>query len=439
MKDFKYITTHQRNVPVNSRKQAAIPPLDPELSKPGKKRVRLLLPVLAILLVGYPLFSIIFATQPAVSSVKSVDPSYGQLDCSQSFNLGVAALSNCRLENGTFKALLPEGATAHYSIDEELQATVYRMMEAYQVPFGVFVAVEPKTGRILSMASFSSIDPQWPGRAFYDLFPMASLFKIVTASAALEQKQVTADTVFAYRGKLTSENPRYWETAPYRRNPEMTLSLAMGKSVNPVFGRLAGDVVGGDVMMATASRFGFNEPLLPGSIIPPSKAQPPATRRDLMLMGAGLGREVKASPLHVAAIMAGIANRGVMLAPSLLTEIRGADGQVIYSQKPTLVRQMLSPETVLQLEKMLLTTVSSGTSRRAFHDRRGRLKLSSVNVAAKTGSIDGYSPPGHYSWFAAYAPVEDPKIALVALVINQNKWRIKAAQLGEKALETYFR
>jgi cell division protein FtsI/penicillin-binding protein 2 len=86
---------------------------------------------------------------------------------------------------------------------------------------------------------------------------------------------------------------------------------------------------------------------------------------------------------------------------------------------------------------MLSRTVTSGTSRRAFHDRRGRPRLD-VEIAAKTGSINGTDPKGHYSWFAAFAPARTPRIALVALVINQDKWKIKSTQVGELALEEFF-
>jgi cell division protein FtsI/penicillin-binding protein 2 len=99
----------------------------------------------------------------------------------------------------------------------------------------------------------------------------------------------------------------------------------------------------------------------------------------------------------------------------------------------------VSSQTANELDRMLVTTVSIGTSRRVFHDRRGRLKLADIEIAAKTGSIDGDNPAGHYSWFAAYAPVDDPKIALVALVINQDRWRIKGTHVGERALEVFFR
>jgi cell division protein FtsI/penicillin-binding protein 2 len=213
----------------------------------------------------------------------------------------------------------------------------------------------------------------------------------------------------------------------------------MGKSVNPVFGRLASEVVGRDTLVSYTERFGFNQQLFPGTPATPSESVTPQSDAELQLMGAGLGREVKISPLHAAAVMAAVANNGLMMAPALALEIRDGKGQPAFTHQPAPLRQIVSAETATQLTRMLGTTVKSGTSRKAFHDRRGRPKLSSVNIAAKTGSIDGKDPAGHYSWFAAYAPSEDPQIALVALVVNQNKWRIKATHLGEQALEAFFK
>lgn len=445
MKDFKHLTQHRRLAPQNVRKKVEHPAVHaaPSPLTSSRPRFRLLLPMLAVFLVGYPILSLFLPARQASSSVSAtraeMSPSYSRLDCAEALKLGFNSIGQCRDENGVLRASLPGGAVGVFTLNQELQNAVTEMMAEYQVPYGVFVALEPKTGQILAMASHSSQDPSWPMRSYGDLFPMASLFKIITASAALEQQQVSADTPFQFRGGLTSENPRYWEIGPSRRNAEMTLAMAMGKSVNPVFGRLAGDVVGTEAIMGMTSRFGFNAPLFPGAPLAASRAQQPADRHELMLMGAGLGREVKVSPLHAAAIMAGIANGGVMMAPSLLTEIRRDDGKVLYRQTPTPVRQLVSSQTAGELDRMLATTVSSGTSRRAFHDGRGRLKLADVEIAAKTGSIDGDNPVGHYSWFAAYAPVNDPKIALVALVINQDRWRIKGTHVGERALEVFFR
>jgi cell division protein FtsI/penicillin-binding protein 2 len=137
--------------------------------------------------------------------------------------------------------------------------------------------------------------------------------------------------------------------------------------------------------------------------------------------------------------MATVANGGVMMTPSFAKEILDAKGTPVFTQKPQPLRTVTTPETAASLARMLSTTVVSGTSRKAFHDRRGRPMFASLRVAAKTGSIDGKDPAGHYSWFAAYAPMEDPQIAIAALVINENKWRIKATYVGEQALEAFFK
>lgn len=449
MQDLKHISKKKRLIRLNVlRKKESSTVAYKKLIESGadRKRLRLILPILAVLLAAYPVFNLLVSAKNALSSVsrnvattaKKTVP-YKNLDTWQSFQLADRMLPTSRFEADQLLAPLPDGGTIVYSIDEALQQRVTSVMEEYKVPYAVFVAIEPKTGRVLALASHSTLDRSWERNAYYNLYPMASLFKIITATAALEQKKVLPETVFAFNGKLTSENPKYWYVNARRKGQEMPLSVAMGKSVNPVFGRLASDVVGKDSLVSCAERFGFNQLLFPGTPVTPSKAAIPHTDDELKLMGAGLGREVKISPLHVAAVMASIANGGVMMAPSLAQEIRNNRGETVFVQKPQQMKRLVAPEITGQLTRMLSTTVNSGTSRKAFHDRRGRPMLASVNIAAKTGSIDGKDPAGHYSWFAAYAPIEDPQIALVALVINQNTWRIKATHVGEKALEAFFK
>ena len=154
-------------------------------------------------------------------------------------------------------------------------------------------------------------------------------------------------------------------------------------------------------------------------------------------MGAGLDHEVKISPLHAALMMAAIANGGRMMSPGLTDKVTNARGDAIETHTSREIRQLVSPETASSLTRMLSSTVTSGTSRKAFHDRNGRPRLD-VQIAAKTGSINGTDPKGYYSWFAAFAPIQNPRIALVALVINQEKWKIKSSQVGEKALQEFF-
>jgi len=330
-----------------------------------------------------------------------------------------------------------EGELLHYTIQGDLQKRVHDFMVKSQVPYGVFVAIEPATGRILAMTSHSAVDPGWTKNAGFDLYPMASLFKIITASAALENKRITPETIIEFRGKATSENPNYWEASPRGKNNRTDVTYAMAKSINPVYGRIACDVAGKASVMECVNRFGFNQPLLPGTSVKESTASEPQSSHGLMLMGAGLDHEVKISPLHAAVMMAAIANNGKMMAPTLTDRISDSKGGSREVFAPREIRSLVAPETAKALTRMLSRTVTAGTSRRAFHDRRGRPRLD-VEVAAKTGSISGSTPRGHYSWFAAFAPTNNPRIALVALVINQDKWKIKSTQVGELALEEFF-
>jgi len=415
-------------------------------SRPPNRRLRVILPLLAVILGAYPAFNMLISARNAQSSVgksimaraPSINP-FQEFDSSKSFQYAALSLPAARFINGRLMAPLPDGGTVVYAIDQELQQRVEKVLRTYQVPYGVFVAIEPKSGKILAMVAHSVVDPAWEANSFFNAYPMASLFKIVTAAAALEQKKVSPDTVFAFRGKLTSENPRYWYVKPGKNNQQMPLDVALGKSANPVFGRLASDVVGRDGIVSYAERFGFNQVLMPGTCLKPSSTVTPQTDAELKLMGAGLCHEVKISPLHAATMMAAIANDGVMMLPALAQEIRNSRGETVFTQKNMPLRNLVTPATAGQLTRMLATTVNSGTSRKAFHDRRGRFRFASLNIAAKTGTINGKDPTGHYSWFAAYAPTDDPQIALVALVINQEKWKIKASYVGEQALEAFFK
>jgi membrane peptidoglycan carboxypeptidase len=347
-------------------------------------------------------------------------------------------LENAEIIDGHLSALTSEGVRFNYTVLGGLQKKVHDYLAQHQVPYGLFVAIEPASGRILGMTSYSSIDPGWVKDSFYGLYPMASLFKIITASAALESRKITPETVVEFRGRVYSENPRFWYTSPKGKNNRMDVTYAMGKSSNPVYGRVACDIAGKSSIMACVDRFGFNQNIFPGIPVKTSQAAEPVSNQDLMLMGSGLDHEVKISPLHAAVMMSAIANNGKMMAPALTKNIVSKNGVEENVFTPQELRQIVTPETASSLKLMLSSTVLTGTSRKAFHDRRGRL-LIDVPIAAKTGSINGTDPKGHYSWFAAFAPINNPRIALVALVINGDKWKVKASQVGEQALEEFFK
>jgi len=353
------------------------------------------------------------------------------------FETASSLLESANATGEQLTARTTTSATLHYTIQNALQKRVHDFMAYNKVPYGVFVAIEPATGRILAMTAHSTINPQWERNAFFDLYPMASLFKIVTASAALESKRMTPETVIEFRGRSVSENPQNWNAKPRGKNNRLDVTYAMAKSVNPVFGRVAADIAGKASIMEAAGKFGFNQALLLGTPAKESKAAEPQGTLELMQMGAGLDHNVKISPLHAAVMMAAIANGGRMMYPGLVEKVVESDGTAREVHTPREIRRPVSAETAASLTRMLSSTTTAGTSRRAFHDRRGR-PLLDVDVCAKTGSIDGTDPQGHYSWFAAFAPAKNPRIALVALLINQNRWKIKSSQVGEQALEEFF-
>ncbi|HXE96631.1 MAG TPA: penicillin-binding transpeptidase domain-containing protein [Dongiaceae bacterium] len=461
MQDLKHLT-HKKTVPgfrlfgYGSRNRRLIPadkPVRTKLSLPSGKRLRqlkLALLFIALVLAIAPLSVLALRQTKSVESrarglvasftaaaPKPAEAAKPPVSTSR-FETASDMLATAEINGSRISARTPEGLQHIYTIQGDLQQSVHAFLAKNRVPYGVFVAIEPASGRILGMTSYSSIDPNWEKRSVYELYPMASLFKIITASAALENHKITPESVIEFRGNNYSENPRYWDISPRGRNNRMDATYAMGKSINPVYGRVASDIAGKPSLMASISSFGFNQELLPGIPAKPSQAGEPASNHGLRLMGAGLDHDVKISPLHAAVIMSAIANGGKMMVPGLTSSIVDARGVETEKFAPRELRRLVTPETSASLTRMLSSTVSTGTSRKAFHDRRGR-PLLNVSIAAKTGSINGTDPKGHYSWFAAFAPIQNPRIALVALVINPDKWKVKASQVGEKALEEFFR
>ena len=98
----------------------------------------------------------------------------------------------------------------------------------------------------------------------------------------------------------------------------------------------------------------------------------------------------------------------------------------------------ISRITAEKLRQMMQKTVKNGTARHAFHTRSGVAYLKDMVVGGKTGSLEGNDPKGDYSWFIGMAPLDDPEIAIAALVINRPAWQIKAPFIAREGLVTYF-
>jgi penicillin-binding protein A len=333
---------------------------------------------------------------------------------------------------GRFAALNEQNDFVFYSVDPALQDYVRDLVERARAPHVAAVAMEPTTGRVLAIAGKSKTIKDL---AFHAGFPAASLFKVVTAAAAIEKRSINAASLIRFRGgdyTLGRHNYR----ASRRDNRLMSVGEAMGKSCNPVFGRIALELVGTDVLREYTRMFGFNTDLPCDVPLPPSMATIPGDSYELSRTGAGFG-DVFLSPVHAATLMSAIANDGMLPRPSLVDKVIAPTGVVRYRAKPTYLRQVVHKRTAQTLLDMMRYTTTVGTSRREFMHRNKPL-FPTLPIAAKTGTLSGTNPKGLNTWFIAAAPIQDPKIAIAVVAVSPPDPRSKASHLGKQILTKFF-
>lgn len=341
-------------------------------------------------------------------------------------------------EQGKYLSRFENGVTAVYTFDPDLQTTMERYFKRYRVPYGVFIAMDPKSGKLLASVEYSVIDPKADRLAFRATYPAASIFKLVTGAAALEEGKARPETEIAFHGGLYRLGPKNWVDNPKRDKQKMSLAEAMAKSSNVVFAKTALRWLDVPTLLSYGERFQFNRPIPFELPVQVSRMEIDDSERGLAMSAAGFG-DVGLSPLHGAMIGAAIANDGVMMAPCMIDTVRDADGTPIYQCEPKVFATAIAPETAASLREMMAMAVIKGTSRKAFRVKRREVSLRGITIGGKTGSLTGEDPPGKYSWFVGMAPMEDPEIVVAAMIINQPKWHIKASQAAKEGFAAYFR
>jgi peptidoglycan glycosyltransferase len=323
-----------------------------------------------------------------------------------------------------------------YTVDPVLQASVEEVFRTHRPPFGAFVALEPKTGKILALAEYSRDRSENGGIWNRATYPAASVFKIITAACALEKGVLHYDSSVSFKGNQYRLGPsKINKTSKWEHQTQF--DDALGKSNNVVFGRVASKLVGSETLRQYSSAFGFNQPLPFDFPVDPSKAVIPEESYELARCGAGFG-EVTLNPLHGALIAAAIANGGIMMRPYLIEQVRGEEGEILYEGQAAPWAQPISAKTAQDLNRMMRRTVEDGTASRTFQ-RYGKDLLNKVTVSGKTGSLSGDNPPGLYDWFVGFAAAEDPQVAFSAMVINHQRYKFRGVFIAQEALKTYFR
>jgi cell division protein FtsI/penicillin-binding protein 2 len=341
---------------------------------------------------------------------------------------GLALWRKAKLADGHYFAKTADGKLARLSIDSALQAQMQKLLAIYKPVDAAVVALDPKTGKILAMAEYAQ-DGKSEGLATRALYPAASVFKIITGAALLEKGILpTAETCYhggmhGIVGNLLQDKPRLDRSC-------LSLSMALAKSANVVFAKMAVKHLDAASLRKEAERFLFNRPIW-DQPMERSTATIGDSGLDFAKSAAGFG-EVKLSPLHAALIAGAVGNGGMAYEPSLIDLVDGEEENATGSMR------LLNKDTAGALRDMMKLTVSEGTASSSFHERRRNI-LGDIQVAGKTGSLSSHHLPfKDYSWFVGFAPADDPQIAVAAVVVNGLKWRIHAPFIAREALRAYL-
>jgi len=337
---------------------------------------------------------------------------------------------------------------------------------------GAIVALDPKTGEVLALASRPAFDPnvlsreltpkQWDeivqhegrplnNRATQGQYPPGSVFKIAMAAAALETKTVEPSTQIRCAGGYQFGRRFYrdWKAGGHGL---MNVTQALVHSCD-VFFYTAGQRMGIDTIASYAKLFGLGSPTgieLPserGGIVPSPDLKVKA-RGEQWLPGetisASIGQGyVTVTPIQMASLTATVANNGVPVRPRLVRAVMDrATGRVLELPSVPLSRLSLKPDTLAIIRSALAGVVTEGTATRA--------KSSLVTIAGKTGTAQiAALRPGpekdipkkfrDHAWFVSYAPVEAPLIAVAVLVENMGHGGSAAAPLAKQMIEAFVK
>ncbi len=314
------------------------------------------------------------------------------------------------------------GGSLELTIDEHLQFIVERELkagvEAARADGGTAVAMDPYTGEILAMASWPTFNPnQYNGagdsalrnRAVQDLYEPGSTFKLVTASAALEEKVITPDEMVDVSAGLIRFGSRVINDM-YRYGP-LSFTDVIVKSSN-VGAIKVGLKVGPERMGLYIRRFGFGRPSspdFPGES--PGIVWDPSKLNDSALASVSMGYQVGVTPLQMAAAVSAIANGGTLYEPHVVRAT--IKGGVRTPVSPKVVRRAILPETAATLTTIMEAVVTDGTGKRA--------QLASFTVAGKSGTADKlvngrYSASQQNVSFVGFVPSRNPVMTVIVMV-----------------------
>ncbi len=306
---------------------------------------------------------------------------------------------------------------------------------------GAIVALDPKTGAILAMATSptfnpNNIDENWAflakdpsacliNRGIQGLYPPGSSFKIVTASAAIDSVMTSPDSIYKGPGeiKIYGNVVSNYDKKDF---DEVSLSEAFIFSVNTVFAQVGLDL-GAKRLAEYAESFGLNHKIPFDLPVNMSTMPSPSEMDEVDIAWSSIGQaNVLVTPLQMALVGASVANEGIIMKPFLVEEIRDHNGNVIKWFGSEKWLEPINEVTAREITKMMLKVVEDGTGKAA--------QISGVKVAGKTGTAEVANNEPH-AWFIGFAPAEAPQVVVVVIVENGGQGGKVAAPIAKKIIQ----
>ncbi len=332
---------------------------------------------------------------------------------------------------GYYSEILKEaqsGKDIALTIDENIQYIAQRALEKAvlenRAHWATAIISRPDSGEILAMASYPSFDPnKYPpppedevNRATRYNFEPGSTFKMVTASAALEHRVVSVHDIFD-----CSEGSIVVGGSPIRDHKKFGLLTFSGVVVHSSnIGMIqVGQRLGSEALFQAIQAFGFGRKT--GIDLPAEESgllAPPAKWSRRSLPALSIGYEISVTAIQILQAMNIIANRGLLIAPRIVSEIQGRS--VISQKESSLPARVLSEKTADSMIKILEQVVHEGTGQAAL--------INGFTVAGKTGTsqkidpeLKRYSSDKHIASFVGYVPVEKPAISMIIVLDEPQK------------------
>ncbi|MFC1516684.1 penicillin-binding transpeptidase domain-containing protein [Thermodesulfobacteriota bacterium] len=325
------------------------------------------------------------------------------------------------------------------SLDIPLQNFVIKKMDPSTSRYIAIVAIDPSTGKILSMAGFDKSNPTGNPCVDY-IFPAASVFKIVTAAAAIEKCGLNPKSKLAYNGSKHTLYKSQLKDQTNKYTNRITFKDSFAQSVNPVFGKIGTLYLGKPVLEAYASSFGFNRKIEFELPVPASFFSISDEPYEWAEIASGFNRTTTITPLHGALIASTLLNQGRLIEPTIVDQIVDDKGQPVYRSRSAAAHQVITPRASDFLNDLMEETIRTGTSKKAFKGFQRDRTLSRLDIGGKTGSIYNETHDSRYDWFVGFAKEKkgSKEIALSVFVAHEKYIGIRSSSYARMIIKHYF-